>query len=113
MLKVHSFIDLSEKFSYCFCCQTEDQGHFYYSRMWRVEVFNPNDIYLTAPPPVIGKIGNLCESCATVLREQTVMIPVYIPEVQIGLFIKTFISKKVQGKGEKNDRKAGVILSRL
>lgn len=105
MLKVHFFQDVSEKFSYCFSCQTKDQGHFYYSRMWRVSIWDPTYVYT---------VGNLCVYCVEVLHKTELMVPNHIPQVQVEQFIKTFISKKVYiRKGKKDVRKAGAILPRM
>lgn len=120
MLKINSYLDISEKFSFCFSCQIKDQGYFYYSRMWKVEVYESSLPHGSAE--IITYIGNVCDQCVNALKKHSlIVVPSHIPEVQFEQFIKTFIFKKGYkrdltkyfGKGEEDARKAGVILSRV
>ncbi len=92
MLKVHVFLDVSEKFSYCFSCETKDDGHFYYSQMWKVQVYQLRTVTATRVDTI--RLGNVCGPCATILKKHSLMIPDYIPEVQFERFIRVFIFKK-------------------
>ncbi len=92
-MKILFTLDDSEKFSYCFLCQTKEQGHHYYSTMIRVsamyfEKFSNGNLAYSQDE---YKIGNICHACADNVGKMNFMgVPDHIPKEQLQRFLKIF-----------------------